>query len=428
MKISERIVRGWNAFMNKDPTPNLFRDPVIYESTSTSGNPGLLRPSRARDQSMVDAIISRIALDAAKLDIYHCYVDEDNRYIDKVDSSLNECLSVWPNLDQSPQLFKQDMYLSMMDWGTMAVVPVETEDVNPNDWSGRSVNPTQLRVGKITQWAADRVKLNVYNEDKGKRQDIWMKKEACTIVENPFYDTMNRPNSAIQRLKAKLNLSDIIDNRSKSNKFDMIIQMPYTIKTEGKEKLAEKRIKRLEEQLSNSNYGIGYIDATEKVTQLNRSLDNNIQTSIEYYLNLIYTEFGITPEVMNGTADDKVMNNYYTRTVEPIVNAVCEEMRRKFLSKTARSQGQSIKYYRDPFAFVATSELPDLVDKFTRNEIATTNEMRQAIGMRPSLDPQADILRNKNISMPGDMPQYDVDGNIINQQNQQVPPDNVPPQ
>lgn len=426
--MSERLTRGWNAFMNKDPTPNMFKDPVIYETTSVSGNPGLLRQSRARDQSLVDSMLGRIALDAARIDIVHCYVDEDGRYLDKVDSELNECLSVNPNLDQYPQLFKQDIYLSMMDWGVIAIVPIETEDVNPNDWSGRSVNPTNIRVGKIVQWAPDKIKINIYNEKRGKREDIWMMKEACTIVENPFYDTMNRTNSAVQRLKNKLNLSDIIDNRSKSNKFDMIIQMPYTIKTEGKEKLAEKRLKRLEKQLSTSNYGIGYIDATEKVTQLNRSLDNNIQASIEYYMNLVYTQFGITPEVMNGTADEKVMNNYYTRTVEPLVTAVCEEMKRKFLSKTARSQGQSIDYYRNPFSFVSASELPDMVDKLTRNEIATTNEMRQAIGMRPSMDPQADVLRNKNISMPSDQPQYDIEGNIINNPQQQMPPDQYPQQ
>ncbi len=420
MSIKERITRGWNAFMNKDPTDNMFKDPFIYEQTST--NPGMLRPASARDQSLVDAIISRIALDAASIDIIHCYVDEDDRYVEKVDSNLNECLSVDPNLDQYPQQFKQDIYLSMMDWGIMAIAAIETEDNNPNDYLDRSVNPTNIRVGKITQWAPDKVKLALYNERTGKRQDIWVKKKACIIVENPFYDIMNRPNSAVQRLKAKLNLSDIIDNRSKSNKFDLIIQMPYTIKTEGKEKLANERLAKLEKQLSTSNYGIGYIDATEKVTQLNRSLDNNIQNSIEYYQTLVYTQFGITPEVMNGSADDKVMNNYYTRTVEPLVNAVCEEMKRKFLSKTARTQGQSIKYYRDPFTLVSASELPDMVDKFTRNAIVSTNEMRSAIGMRPSMDPEADVLRNKNISQPSDAVQYDINGNPITPEGQQEVP------
>lgn len=411
MKLTDRIKNSWNAFMNKDPTSNFMREPIIYETISN--NPGMLRPARARDQSIVDSIINRIALDAALIDIIHCYVDDDERYVDRYDGELNECLNVNPNLDQSPRQFKQDIFLSMMDWGVTCIVPVITEDFNPNIHEDRSIRPTNLRVGKIVQWQPNRVKIDLYNEWTGKHEQIWMMKTAVAIIQNPFYDIMNRPNSAVQRLKNKLNLSDIIDNRSKSNKFDMIIQMPYTIKTEGKEKLADERLKKLENQLTTSNYGIGYIDATEKVTQLNRSLDNNIQSSIEYYQNLVYTQFGLTPEVMNGTADEKVMNNYYSRTVEPLVAAVCEELKRKFLSKTARSQGQSIEYYRDPFSLTPASELPDLADKLTRNEIVTTNEMRSAIGMRPSMDPSADVLRNKNISQPADQPQYNVEGEEI---------------
>lgn len=418
MKVQERLKNGWNAFMNKDPTLPTKQEQIfesyIYEGNISDGS--AIIHKKSRDQSLVDAIINRLALDAASIDILHCFVDEDDRYMDLVyDDELNETLRVSPNLDQAPAQFRLDMYLSMLDWGVMAICPIKTIDRTPNDPDNESsIKPTNLRVGKVVQWKPDKVKVDLYNEWTGKHEQIWYFKNAISIVPNPFYSIMNQPNAAIQRLKNKLSLSDIIDNRSKSNKFDIIIQMPYGIKTEGKKKLAEDRIKRLEKQLEKSNYGIGYIDATEKVTQLNRSLDNNIQAAIEYYYNLVFTQFGLTPEIMNGTADDKVMNNYYTRTIEPMVNAVCEEMKRKFLSKTARSQGHSIKYYRDPFALVSPSELPDTVDKFTRNAVVTTNEMRQAIGMRPSLDPGADELRNKNISEASDMVRYDINGNPIN--------------
>lgn len=426
MKVQERLKNGWNAFMNKDPTSKESQDHIfdnyIYEGSVSSGSSAVIR-TKSRDQSLVDAINNRLALDAAAIDIQHCFVDEDDRYLDLVfDDELNECLRVSPNLDQTPSQFKLDMYLSMIEWGVVAVCPIKTIDHSPNDpnYDG-SIRPTNMRVGKIVKWAPDRVKVDLYNEWTGKHEQIWYYKTAVSIVPNPFYDIMNRPNAAIQRLKAKLNLSDILDNRSKSNKFDIIVQMPYGIKTEGKKKLAEDRIKRLEKQLEKSSYGIGYIDATEKVTQLNRSLDNNIQAAIEYFYNLVLTQFGLTPEIMNGTADDKVMNNYYTRTIEPFVNAVCEEMKRKFLSKTARSQGHSIKYYRDPFALVSPSELPDTVDKFTRNAVVTTNEMRQAIGMRPSLDPGADELRNKNISEAAGQVRYDINGNPITDGTEGIP-------
>ena len=424
MKIQERVKNGWNAFMNKDPTMPPKQEQIfesfIYEG-SVSSNSAIIR-TKSRDQSLVDAINNRLALDAAAIDIQHCYVDEDDRFIEMIyDSELNETLRVSPNLDQAPRQFRLDMYLSMIEWGVIAVCPIKTIDRTPNDPdSDASIRPTNLRIGKIVQWKPDKVKVDLYNEWTGKHEQIWYYKTAISIVPNPFYDIMNRPNAAIQRLKAKLSLSDIIDNRSKSNKFDIIVQMPYGIKTEGKKKLAEDRIKRLEKQLEKSSYGIGYIDATEKVTQLNRSLYNNIQAAVEYYYNLVLTQFGLTPEIMNGTADEKVMNNYYTRTIEPFVVAVCEEMKRKFISKTARSQGQSVKYYRDPFALVSPSELPDTVDKFTRNAVVTTNEMRQAIGMRPSMDPGADELRNKNISEAADQVRYDINGNPINTGQEEV--------
>lgn len=418
MKIQERVKNGWNAFMNKDPTMPPKQEQIfesfIYEG-SISSSSAVIR-TKSRDQSLVDAINNCLALDAASIDIQHCYVDEDERYIDMVpDSEINETLRVSPNLDQAPRQFRIDLYLSLIEWGVIAICPIKTIDRTPNDpESESSIRPTNLRVGKIVQWKADKVKVDLYNEWTGKHEQIWYYKNAILVVVNPFYDIMNRPNAAIQRLKAKLSLSDIIDNRSKSNKFDIIVQMPYGIKTEGKKKLAEDRIQRLEKQLEKSSYGIGYIDATEKVTQLNRSLDNNIQAAIEYYYNLVLSQYGLTQAILNGEADEKVMNNYYTRRIEPMVVAVCEEMKRKFLSKTARTQGQSIKYYRDPFALVSPSELPDTVDKFTRNAVVTTNEMRQAIGMRPSLDPDADVLRNKNISEAADQVRYDIDGNPIN--------------
>ena len=411
MNFRERITRGWNAFLNKDPT-------TYYNSygSSSSYNRGTARFVNASDQSMVDAILNRIAMDAASIDIVHCRLDDNGRFKEIIDGPLNECLTIEANLDQTAREFRQDFVLRLLNDGVQAIVPIETDDFDdPNiiENYAKSIPVSNMRCGRIKQWKPEQVCVDVYNEWTGEHEDLWFKKRATSIVTNPFYDVMNRPNSAVTRLKNKLRLSDIIDEESTSNKFNLIIQMPYSIKTDGKRASAEKRIKDLEEQLADNKYGIGYIDATEHITQLNRSLDNHILESIEYYQNLVYSQFGITPEIMNGTADDNVMNNYYSRTIEPILAAICDEMKRKFLSKTARSQKQSIEYFRDPWKLVPISQLPEIVDKFTRNEVMTTNEVRQVIGMKPSEDPRADKLRNKNLSEAKGEQHIDVEGNDI---------------
>lgn len=410
MRISERITKGWNAFMNKDPTY------YPADSIVSSYNAGAVRFARGNDQSIIDAIYNRIAMDCAQIKIRHCYMDDNGYYKDEVKGPINTCLSLRPNIDQGSRQFFQDVVMSMLDWGHACVVPVQTDDEDdPNiiETYQKSIPVTEMRVGKVVAWATNDVKINLYNSRTGKHDEIWMAKEAVCIIQNPFYDVMNRPNSSVLRLKNKLKLSDIIDEQSTSNKFNMIIQMPYTIKTPGKKQQAEERVKSLQEQLATSKYGIGYIDATEHITQLNRALDNHILESIEYYQKLVYDQFGITPEVMNGTADDAVMNNYLTRTIEPIVSAICEEMKYKFLSKTARSQKQSIEFFMDPFKLVPVSQLPDFVDKFTRNAVLTSNECRQIVGKKPSDDPRADELRNKNISESKDEEHIDLEGNVI---------------
>lgn len=408
----ERITRGWNAFLNKDPTVvNSY-----YASSGGTINPGTVRFTKARDQSMVDAILNRIAMDVASIDIVHCRLDANERFKEKIPGPLNECLELSPNLDQTARQFRQDMAMSLLDIGSIAIVPIETDDYDdPNIIENyqKSIPVSNMRIGKVTDWKPDEVLVDVYNEWIGEHEQIWCAKRACCIIQNPFYDVMNRPNGAVTRLKNKLRLSDIIDEESTSNKFNLIIQMPYSIKTPGKKAAAENRIKDLESQLKESKYGVGYIDATEHITQLNRALDNHILESIEYYQNIVYSQFGITPEIMNGTADDSVMNNYYSRTIEPILAVICEEMKRKFLSKTARTQGQSIEFFRDPFKLVPVSQLPEIVDKFTRNEVMTTNEVRQVIGMRPSDDPRADELRNKNLSEAKGEQHIDVEGKDI---------------
>lgn len=413
MRITERLSKGWNAFLNKDPT---IQNSYYSAGYSSSINPGTTRFARARDQSIVDAIYNRIAMDCASIDIMHCRLDDNGRFQEKIIGPLNTCLELEPNLDQTARQFRQDAAISLLDWGTIAIVPVETDDNDdPNliENYQSSIAVSNMRVGKIIEWKPNQILVRLYNEWTGEHEDLWFSKRAVCVIQNPFYDIMNRPNSAVTRLKNKLRLSDIIDEESTSNKFNMIIQMPYSIKTEGKRAAADKRIKDLEEQLAENKYGIGYIDATEHITQLNRALDNHILDSIQYYTDLVYAQFGLTPEIMNGTAEDTVMNNYYSRTIEPILSAICDEMKRKFLSKTARSQKQSIEFFRDPFKLVPVSQLPEIVDKFTRNEVMTTNEVRQVIGMRPSADPRADELRNKNLSEAKGEQHVDVEGNDI---------------
>ena len=409
MGIIEQLNKGWNAFLNKDPT-------IYYSGGGRTYNPGTTRFARSRDQSIVDAILNRIAMDCASIDIVHCRLDTNERFKEKIPGPLNECLELSPNLDQTARQFRQDAVLSLLDIGTIAILPIATNDYDdPNIIENyqKSIPVSNMRVGRVKEWKPERVLVDVYNEWTGEHEDLWCAKQAVCLVQNPFYDVMNRPNGAVTRLKNKLRLSDIIDEESTSNKFNMIIQMPYSIRTPGKRAAAEDRVKSLEKQLAESKYGIGYIDSTEHVTQLNRALDNHILESIKYYQDIVYSQFGITPEIMNGTADDTAMNNYYSRTVEPILAAICDEMKRKFLSKTARTQGQSIEFFRDPFKLIPVSQLPEIVDKFTRNEVMTTNEVRQVIGMRPSEDPRADELRNKNLSEAKGTQHIDVEGNDI---------------
>lgn len=417
MRIGERITKGWNAFMNKDPTGNLTGSHYGYSSYN-SANPGSVRLLHGTDQSIIDAVINKFAIDAASVEIVHCKLDETERYEEKIYGPIQTCLELEANIDQAATAFRLDLVSSMLDWGVAAIVPIETDDTDaqdPNYMETKTIPISNIRVGKIIEWAPQKVKVEVYNEWTGYREELWMNKSAVCIIQNPFYDVMNRPNSALRRLKNKLRLSDIIDDQTANNKFNLIIQMPWSIKSDGRRAMAEDRVKKLEDQLSNSKFGIGYIDATEHITQLNRALDNHILESIQYYQKLLYDQLGITPEILNGEADEEKMNNYYTRVIEPILVAICEEIKRKFLSKTARSQRQSIEFYRDPFKLLPVTQIPEIADKVTRNEIMTSNEVRQAIGMRPSKDPKADELRNKNLSEAKGEEHVDINGRKISE-------------
>lgn len=388
--IATRLKHAYNAFMKRDP-------PCTPSGSSYSVNPDRPRLSRGNERSIITTIYNRIAIDVAAIDIKHCRLDENRRYIEDVQSGLNECLSIEANIDQTGSAFIQDIVLSMLDEGVVAIVPVDTS-LNPNITSSYDI--LSMRVGKITEWWPKDVRVELYNDSTGLKQEIILPKRQVGIVENPFYAICNERNSTLQRLKRKLSLLDITDEQTASGKLDLIIQLPYVVKTEARREQADRRRKDLEEQLSGSKYGIAYADGTEKITQLNRSLENNLLKQIEYLTEEVYSQFGITKEVLNGTADEKTMLNYNNRTIEPIVSAITEELRRKFLTKTARTQGQSITYFRDPFKLVPVNDIAEIADKFTRNEIMTSNEIRQVIGMKPSNDPKADQLVNSNISQP----------------------------
>ena len=396
-----RFKRSWNAFMNRDPT-GFYRTDIGYGSSIRPDRPHL---SRGNERSIINAIITRIAIDVATIDIKHCRLDENGRYLSSIDSKLNNCLTIEANIDQSAQAFKIDMVMSMFDEGVVAVVPVDT-DRDPLDTD--SFDVITMRTGRIVEWYPAHVRVNVYNELKGIREDVILPKKSVLIIENPLYSIVNEPNSTMQRLKRKLALLDAIDEQSGSGKLDMIIQLPYTIKSEARRDQAEKRRKDIEMQLRDSKYGIAYVDATEKITQLNRPVENNLMGQIEYLTNMVYSQLGITQSVLDGTADEKTMLNYYNRTIEPIVSAIMEEMKRKFLTKTARTQMQSILYFRNPFKLVPVEQLAEIADKFTRNEIMTSNEIRQVIGMIPSNDPKADELRNSNLNHPDETTQPSV--------------------
>lgn len=385
---TDRLQHAWNAFINNEPIKT-FQTGMAY-----AYRPDRPRFSRGNERSIVTSVLNRIAMDAASISIQHVRLDENGRYSDGMNSGLDNCLRLSANLDQTGRAFLQDVYMSMMDEGCVAIVPIDT-NVNPNTGS---FDITTMRTGKIIQWYPDSVRLSVYNEKAGRREEIVVKKSAVSIIENPFYAIMNEPNSTTQRLMRKLALLDAVDEQTGSGKLDLIIQLPYVIKTEARRKQADARRQEIERQLAGSKYGIAYTDGTEHITQLNRSVENNLLKQIEYLTSMLYSQLGITKEIMEGTADESAMNNYYTRTIEPIISAVVDEMKRKFLSKTARTQGQSIMYFRDPFKIMPTSNIAEIADKFTRNEIMTSNEIRQIVGMRPASDPSADELRNKNLS------------------------------
>ena len=392
LSFGSRLKHAFNAFMNKDPTPN-YRDLGI----SYSSRPDHVRFSRGNEKSIVTSVYNRIALDVATIGIKHCRLDEDDRYLETIDSGLNRCLNLEANIDQSGRSFIQDVVMSMLDEGCVAIIPVDTS-LDPKTTSSYDI--LSMRTGKVLEWYPKYVRVRVYNDRTGNKEDILVPKSTVAIIENPLYAVINEPNSTMQRLIRKLSLLDVTDEQTASGKLDLIIQLPYVIKTEARREQAEKRRKDIEMQLAGSKYGIAYTDGTERITQLNRSVDNNLMNQVEYLTNLLFSQLGITQEILNGSADDKTMLNYYNRTIEPIIASIVDEMKRKFLSKTARSQRQSIQFFRDPFKLVPINDLAEIADKFTRNEIMSKNEIRQIVGLKPSDDPKADKLINSNITQP----------------------------
>lgn len=393
LSIPSRLKHAWNAFqMNRNPTYT-----NNYYGSSSSTRPDRMRFSRGNERSIVTSIYNRIALDVSQLSFEHVQLDKDGRYSETKTTGLNTCLTLEANLDQTSRAFFQDAALSMFDEGSIALVPIDT-NLDPNITGGYDIE--SIRVGQILTWYPKHIKVRLYNEQTGIKEDRIIPKSIAAIIENPFYTVMNQSNSTMQRLIRKLSLLDAIDEQSASGKLDLIIQLPYTVKSNLRKQQAEERRKAVEDQLYDSKYGIAYIDSTERVIQLNRPVENNLMSQIEYLQNLLYSQLGITQSILDGSADDKTMLNYYNRIVEPIAAAFVDEMRRKFLTKTARTQGQSIMFFRDPFKLVPVNELAEISDKLTRNEIASSNEMRQTIGWKPSKDPKADELRNKNLNQP----------------------------
>lgn len=390
INIGSRLKHAYNAFMNRDPT-------YTPTGSSYSIRPDRPRLSRGNERSIVTSVFNRIALDVASIDIKHCRLDENGRYVEDIDSGLNNCLDLEANLDQTGRAFIQDVVMSMLDEGCVAIVPVDTT-LNPKITNSYDI--LSMRTGKILDWYPAHVRVRLYNDQTGDKEDILLPKSQVAIIENPLYAVINEHNSTMQRLIRKLSLLDVTDEQTASGKLDLIIQLPYVVKTDARREQANRRRKEIEEQLTGSKYGIAYTDGTEKVTQLNRSLENNLLKQIEYLTEMMYSQLGITQEVLNGTADEKTMLNYNNRTVEPIVSAIVDEMKRKFLTKTARSQRQTITFFRDQFRLVPVNDIAEIADKFTRNEIMTSNEIRQIVGMKPSDDPKADELINSNISQP----------------------------
>lgn len=412
MGLVDRFKNVWNAFSNKDPTEGSF----FYSQNAWSGSISTIRPDRVHmsfgtDRTIINSIYNKIAMDAADITIEHVRTDENQGYVETIHSGLNNILNLEANIDQTSFAFKQDLFLSMLDEGCIAAVPVDTTS-NPK--MTNSYDILTMRIGKILEWSPEKIKVRLYNDRTGKYEELWLDKTMVAIVENPLYAVMNEPNSTLKRLVHKLSLLDIVDEQNSSGKLDLIIQLPYIIKTDARRQQAETRRKSIEDQLAGSKYGIAYTDGSERITQLNRPAENNLLTQVEYLTKTLYAQLGMTAEVFDGTADEKTMLNYYNRTIEPILNAVCLEFKRKFLTKTARSQYQSIMFFREPFKLVPVDNLADIADKFTRNEIMTSNEFRQVIGLMRSDAPGADELRNKNLypteeEMPYEEPENPMD-------------------
>lgn len=397
LTLTSRLKKAWNVFVNnRDPTA----DHIHYQNVGMgyTHRPDRVRFSRGNERSIVTSVYNRIALDVAAIAIKHCRIDKNGRYIEDIKSGLNDCLTVEANIDQTGRSFIQDVVMSMFDEGAVAIVPVDTSS-DPK--KPGTVDILSMRTGKILEWYPAHVKVRVYNDRTGRKEDITLPKRSVAIIENPLYAVINEPNSTMQRLVRKLNILDAIDEQSGSGKLDLIIQLPYVIKSEARQQQAEKRRKDIEEQLKGP-YGIAYTDGTERITQLNRPVENNLMKQIEYLMNQLYSQIGMTPGVLDGTADEKQMLNYSNRTLEPIVSAIVDAMKRVFLTKTARTQGQTIMYFNNPFKLMTVKEIADSADSLGRNEIVTSNEFRQILGFKPSNDPKADELRNSNLNHPED--------------------------
>lgn len=391
---TERLKHAWNAFTSREPPAK-----VSYNTVTSSHNLSRRRSSFANERTIVYSIYNRIAIDVASITIEHVQLDDNERFESKLDSGLNSIFNLEANLDQSGRNFVQDIVMSMLDEGVVGVVPIDTE-ISPNSKDYGAYNILTMRTAKIVGWSPQHVRLSVYNDKTGNHQEITMPKSQVAIIENPLYAVMNEPNSTLKRLTRKLSLLDDIDEQSGAGKLDLIIQLPYLVRSESKKAQAEQRRKDIENQLSGSKYGIAYTDGTEHITQLNRSVDNNLMKQIEYLTSMLYGQLGITEEVINGTANEQVMLNYYNRTIEPIISAITDEIKRKFISKAAREEGQTIMFFRDPFRLTTVNSIAEIADKFTRNEVMSSNEVRQAIGMKPVDDPKADMLVNSNITQP----------------------------
>lgn len=395
----DRLSHAWNAFLNRDPTPVFNFGEVSYR------NPVNLRPIKGIEKSIVTSIYNRLSIDVAAIAIKHVKVDENGGYIEDVNSYLNDCLSIEANKDQTSRAFMQDVVLTMLEEGCVAVVPVDTT-TNPGLTGSYDIK--SIRVARILEWAPDNIRIRIYNDILGKYEELWVPKRNAAIIQNPFYSIMNEPNSTLQRLIRKLSLLDGVDEQSSSGKLDLIIQLPYVIKSDARRQQAEQRRKEIEMQLEGSKYGIAYTDGTEKIVQLNRSLENNLQSQVEYLTNQVYAQLSISEEILNGTADEQKMTNYYNQTIEPLISAIRDEYFRKFLTKTARSQNQSILFFREPFKLVPVSNIAEIADKFTRNEIMSPNEIRQIVGLKPDSDPESNKLRNRNLNKTAEQEQADL--------------------